>query len=311
MKPKPKEKKQIIDSVIELTDGPGAKSGRGSHAGLGAPMTKDLSNILAEPHFLPRSSVVMRLREIREDPLAHFLPTKVTPKGTFFCAAPPGLAPELAALFMRPLNTSPSKRHGAAADGSPSKKRKLLNGDDNDEIEQARRAGSVAPSLLGTDAFGRVSVGPGFDFGDDSGMGMGMDDYEMPIPDFDGGMPDLDPARAKSAALSRMSTPAPDGIPVDDFEDSYAGMGCPIAMFDIKSQFQTQGTQDPEKEPEVPDTDAKGYSKNTVMALGIIRRQLQPVARSEHQAREKVMSFNRMADKVYLRISLCVLTVLG
>ena len=38
----------------------------------------------------------MRLLEIREDPLAHFLPTRNTQHGTFFSAAPPGLAPELA-----------------------------------------------------------------------------------------------------------------------------------------------------------------------------------------------------------------------
>ena len=45
---KRKEKKQIIDSVTELEDGPGARVGRGRNAGLGAAVTKDVSDIVTE-----------------------------------------------------------------------------------------------------------------------------------------------------------------------------------------------------------------------------------------------------------------------
>jgi cohesin complex subunit SCC1 len=288
---KPKAKKQIIDEVIQLADGPGAKRGR--NADLGAPMTKDVSNILTQHQFLPRSATVMRLLEIREDPLAHFLPTKTTPNGTYFCAGPPGLAPELAELFMRPIHSVSPKRRADAAK-SPSKKQKLMNGEDHDDVEQARRAASLDPSALDADIFARGSVGPGFDFGDTTGIG--MDDFEMPVPDFDAGGADLDRARSKSVALSRMSTPAADGLPLAEGEETYADLTCAIAMFDDRSQTQPQGTQATELDTDGGDKEGRGYSKNTVKALGIIRRDLQPVGGDEGQ--DKVMSFKRMSEKV-------------
>jgi cohesin complex subunit SCC1 len=290
-KRKPKEKKQIIDAVTELEDGPGGRTGRGRNAGLGAPMTKDVSGILTEHHFLPRSSVVMRLLEIREDPLAHFLPTKVTPNGTFFCAGPPGLAPELSEMFMRPVNNvfaHHKRRGGSPGRGGPHKKPRL---DGDEDVEQGVRAGSVAPSIgLGSDVLGgRGSMGPdgGFDFGDHGGMG--MDDFQMDI----GG----DMERGKSAGLtdlSRLSTPMGDGIPLEDGEETYADLACPIATFDLRpSQSQMTGEK---AEAEAADEEGKGYSKNTVKALGIIRKELQPAA--EEEAGDRVLSFRKMSDKV-------------
>lgn len=287
-KRKPKEKKQIIDAVTELEDGPGARA-RGRNAGLGAPMTKDVSNILTEHHFLPRSSVVMRLLEIRDDPLAHFLPTKVTPKGTFFCAGPPGLAPELSEMFLRPVNNAfaQHKKRGASPSRGPNKKPRL---EGDEDVEQGVRAGSVAPSIgLGSDVLG---MGPdGFDFGDQGGMG--MDDFQMDV----GG----DMYRGKSVGLtdlSRLSTPMADGIPPEDGEETYADLACPIATFDLRpSQSQTA-----DKEAEAADNEGKGYSKNTVKALTIIRKELQPVAQDE--AVDKVLSFRKMSDKVRIPILL-------
>ena len=43
---KRKEKKQIIDSVTELADGPGPRVGRGRNAGLGAAVNQDVSDIV-------------------------------------------------------------------------------------------------------------------------------------------------------------------------------------------------------------------------------------------------------------------------
>jgi cohesin complex subunit SCC1 len=302
VKKKPKEQKQIIDDITELADGPGAKINRGRNAGFGAPLTKDVSNILTETHFLPRSSVMMRLLEIREDPLAHFMPTTVTPSGTYFCAAPPGIGPDLAGLFMRPLHSASAKRR-SDAQGSPSKKRRLKDAEDLDEIEQGRRAASIDPSVLGADAFARESVGPDFDFGDQSGMAMG--DFEIPIPDFDTAGADLD---GKSVALSRLSTPAPGVDLLGEGDESYADLTCPIAMFDERAQTQSQpqGTQTTEKEPEANDVEGKGYSKNTVKALGIIRKELQPDVGDEDE--EKTIGFVQMSEKVSVIPSFALLS---
>jgi cohesin complex subunit SCC1 len=266
-------------------------------------MTKDVSNILTDQQFLPRSSVVMRLLAIRDDPLAHFLPTKVTNNGAFFCAAPPGLAPELAELFMRPVTGGPPpKRRGTSPDKSPNKRPRLDGSVHEDDIEQGRRAGSLAPShALGSDVLGRHSVGPDgvIDFGDQTG---GLDDYQLGVPEFDmgaGGDMDIDRARSKSlapSALSRLSTPAPDGVVIEEGDETYADASCPIAMFDIRPSAETQ-TQGTEREAQIADNEGKGYSKNTVKALGIIRKELQPVAGQEEM--DKMLSFRKMSDKVW------------
>ncbi|THH33260.1 hypothetical protein EUX98_g902 [Antrodiella citrinella] len=300
-KRKPREQKQIIDSVTELANGPGANAGRGRHAQ--SQQNVDTSDILTEHPFLPRSPLVMRLLEIREDPLAHFLPTKVTPNGTFFSAAPPGLAPELAELFMRPVRSlaAGGKRRASQEPAeSPPKKRRAdgsvaPEGEEEEEIEQGRRAASRAPSLaIGSEALrGRASVGPGLDFGDQTG---GMEDFQMEVPEFemDAGV-GIEPAqrgRSKSvlsSELSRLSaTPAPENAPLEEGEESYADAKCPIAIFDDR------GSQSQETSTQASSDDGKGYSKHTVQALGIIRRELQP---SPDQEEQKVMSFKKMSEK--------------
>ena len=255
---------------------------------------QDLSNILTGQRFLPRSSVVTRLLEIREDPLAHFLPTKVTPNGTFFCVAPPGLAPELADMFLHPVHTAflPKRRGHSPEKGA--NKRARLEGHAEDEIEMARRAASPAPSVLGSDILGRGSVGPGaeLDFGDNTGI---MDDFQMDLGDVDMG---AGLGRARSGAptdRSRLSTPAPDGLPIEDGEESYADATCPIAMFDTRPS-QSQET---EHEPDTAN-EGRGYSKNTIKALGIIRKELQPVANEDGY--DKMISFRKISDKVRLPV---------
>ncbi|KAG1809338.1 Rec8 like protein-domain-containing protein [Suillus subaureus] len=290
-KRKPKEKKQIIDSVTELTDGPGARAGRG----LGAPVIKDVSNILAEHPSLPRSAIVMRLMEIREDPLAYFLPTKVTPEGTFFLAGPPGLAPELSDLFMRPLQTGlPSKKRGASPDKAGRKKPRVEGSIHEDElVEQARRDASIAPSIaLASEALGgRASMAPdgGFDFGDMTG---GLDEFQMDVGgEFPVAHDELGLEQDKGAATeqSRSSTPAVDG---EEGEETYADLTCPIASFDVRpSPTQAQEA--------AGDGEGTGYSKNTVKALGIIRKELKPEDREDDE--ERVMSFRRMTEKASRR----------
>ncbi|TFK61622.1 hypothetical protein BDN72DRAFT_828138 [Pluteus cervinus] len=70
-KRKRREKPQIIDTIIERSP----------------PDTRDVSDILTAPSFVPRSSITAKLLEIREDPLAHFL------------GAPVGLPPALSRMF--------------------------------------------------------------------------------------------------------------------------------------------------------------------------------------------------------------------
>ncbi|KAI8972255.1 Rec8 like protein-domain-containing protein [Trametes punicea] len=305
---KKKERKQIIDSVTELEDGPGAQVGRGRNGGLGAPVTKDVSDIVTEHPSLPRSSLVMRLLEIRDDPMAHFLPTRTTPQGTFFNAAPPGLVPELADMFLRPVaSLSAAKRRGASPEKPPSKKRRTEEtaAGEEEEVEQARREASRAPSLaLGSDVYGRASIGPGMDitFGETTGMG---EDFQMEIPEFEGGPvgPEAERARSKSLApsvLSRLSTPPPDIVP-EEGEESHADVTCPIAVFDDRIEStpsQSQALSQAASEL-ASSEEGKGYSKNTVKALALIRRELQPS--QEEPAQDKYMSFNQMSQKASRR----------
>lgn len=280
-----RKKKQIFDDLTEL-------DGRG-RGGLGPLNAIDVSSILTDHQYLPRSAVVMRLLEIREDPISHFLPTKVTPNGTFFFAGPPGIAPELQELFMRPVATyvPSSKRRGTSPEKPPSKRARLepegegsVILEDEGEPGQARRA-SVAPSQgVGSEVLGRESVGPGFEF---DNTGLGMEDFQMDIGKDD--LPPVELIREKSVApseltrISRTSTPA-----LEEGEETYADLECPIVAFDMKGSSQASETDNTGAT-----TDGKGFSKNTVRALGIIRKELEPV-----EAEEKVMSFRRMATKV-------------
>lgn len=246
----------------------------------------------------------MRLLEVREDPLAHFLPTKVTPNGTFFLAAPPGMAPELAELFMRPVQTlaAPKRRPSPEKEQEegPSKRPRLESSvapeqEEEEQLspEQVRRAPSAVPSIaLGSDALApRPSVGPGLDFGDQT---VGHEDFQMEVPEFEmeAEVPVIAPReRSKSVLsdLSRLSTPVPDVPVFDEVEEPVADIACPIALFDDRSsQSQDQSSQAASSD------DGKGYSKNTVKALGVIRRELQIVAGEE----EKSMSFKTMSTKV-------------
>ena len=61
--------------------------------------------------------------------------------------------------------------------------------------------------------------------------------------------------------------------------------------------FDNRETQSQEASTQASSDDGKGYSKNTVKALSVIRRELQPAEDEEDE--EKVMSFKQMANKVH------------
>ncbi|KIY44387.1 hypothetical protein FISHEDRAFT_51390, partial [Fistulina hepatica ATCC 64428] len=290
-KRKTKEKKQIIDTVIELDGRPGAGQA-----------ARDVSGILTEQRFLPRSVTVMRMLAIRQDPLSHFAPTMVGPEGSFFYGGPPGLPPQLAELFMVPVNTSTGKRHRASPQ-SPNKRPRLEETteemDKEQQLEAGRRDSSVVPSVVaGGDVLGRRSAPPeaGLDFGDQT---MAFEDFQLGAGDdhvqFE--PMDVDIVRQPSEPLSELTrTPTPGvGEPMFEEEDmSYADASCPIAAFDDRSDSQRSSESQRQ-----PVGEGKGYSRNTVKALGIVRRELRPVEGEEVE--DRVMSFNKMAIKASRR----------
>ena len=108
----PEEVTQAQREVREqLADGAGARADPGCTASLSSPFAEDVSEIVTERSTLPRSSLDMRLLAIRDDPLAYFLPTKTTTPGTSLYVTPPGLVPEPADMFIRPV-TNPSAERG-------------------------------------------------------------------------------------------------------------------------------------------------------------------------------------------------------
>ena len=291
-----KEKKAIVDEETEI---PGARTGRG--AGVYARNTRDISDILTQHQYLPRSALVMQLMEIRNDPLAYFMPTKVTPQGTFVYTGPPGLSGELAEMFMRPALPTPGKKPQKPS--SAGKKRKVSgreDEEDEEEIERMRKRAHVPESIgVPSEALGRVSLEPGLEFE----AGALVEDYQMPVAE-DVPMPDVsieqeEIPRGRSVSIapshrSRMSTPALENPPFDESEPTYADSTCPIATFDERGA-PSQAPAEAESQ-----RDGKGYSRNTIKALGLIRGELHV----EEGGAEKVMSFNEMANKVCLALTI-------
>ena len=227
----------------------------------------------------------MRLLEIRDDPINYFLPTHLKGNSTVFSVAPPGLTPELAQLFARSMPSSPLKRKGPPVDESPTKRSR------RSEVELPRRAESQAPSdvpgNLEGDAFG---FDGGISFGDQSAQ---IDDFRLDIPEVDQG---LGEGHEKSVVTdrSRQSSLAPGA----DYEEHVIDDSCPVAIFDVGQPSQTQPSQGGDKDlddGDILDND-KGYSKNTIKALGLMRDELQPD--SDEMSQAKTMSFKKMTTNV-------------
>jgi len=254
---------------------------------------RDISDILTEHQYLPRSALVMQLMEIRNDPLAYFMPTKVTPQGTFVYAGPPGLSGGLAEMFMRPALPAPGKKPKPLSAGKKRKVSGRETEEDEEEMERMRKRAHVPESFgVPSEALGRMSIEPGLEFESRAPV----EEFHMPIPE-DVPMPDVsveqeEIPRRRSVSVapshrSRMSTPALE----EESGHVYADVTCPIATFDERgAPLQVPS------EAEVQH-DGKGYSKNTVKALGLLRGELQV----EEGAAENVMSFNEMATKASRR----------
>jgi len=76
---------------------------------------------------------------------------------------------------------------------------------------------------------------------------------------------------------------------------------CPVSIFDISQPSQSQAVDAEQDQVELPESDKQGYSKNTIKALGLIRRELQPAVDEVDDQGTKAMSFKQMSNKASRR----------
>jgi cohesin complex subunit SCC1 len=279
-KRKPKERKQVIDSVTEQNGANFSKS--------------DVSNIITTHPYLSNSIAVMRFQDVLADPLGHFFPSKVTEEGSFICLAPPGMAPELQDLFLFPIKEGAGQKRKGREQGDRASKRPRLDGEDVDEVELLRERASVpfSPGHGDGDAFGADG------FQDESGF---LPNDSLPIDDFRFEVDDS--LHIDKIASSRAQTPGDDlfvgGLGGD--EDSR------IRMFDTQqtqeSQLFSQSQQrdeEAEEEKEKEEANKDGYSRNTVKAIEVLRDELENLPQGKG-----TLSFAKLTDKVNISHSFC------
>ncbi|KAG8814902.1 sister chromatid cohesion protein 1 [Serendipita sp. 399] len=280
-KRKLKEKKQVIDSVTELRD-----SGKAKGVQNGLSFTKvDVSSIITDHGFLPRSETVMRLLDIRADPLAHFFPIKTTEAGSFYCFAPPGLAPEISDLFLFPAVQGAGQKRKGQAQNERAAKRQRLQSEPVDDVELLRGAGGALSSPAPYDGAGADG------FNDESGFL--PNDLSIPGEDFQFQIDDS--LHLDKQVSSRNVTPAPD--PFDETNRIYADEACPVAVFDTQPQTHepslTTSPQRPGNEQDDEQVNKDGYSRNTVKAIGLLRSELE----STRGGKKGTLSFAEMTEK--------------
>ncbi|SPO25332.1 related to Double-strand-break repair protein rad21 [Ustilago trichophora] len=284
-----KARKQIVDAHTELPEAQlGGLSQGLSQGAVG--QAANLSDILTEERYLPRSRAYLRLLTIREDPLAHFMPfadPSNKDKSSLFIG-PNGLASELSEMFTFDLGAMRRRRAAALTeDDGPNKRARLGgDGDDDNEMGVARRAE------------GRESVGFGDMNADQSGFDLSMGgDGGFDVPGLDAAGLDLgdDGLRRSSRksraeleaetegdvtgrlpALSRLSTPEADDGGLDSLTMSSTN---PLAVFDVRP------TENPDSQvaeqvasvlraSEDAEASTKGWAKSTIRALRVVRSQL-------------------------------------
>ena len=241
----------------------------------------------------------MRFMEIRADPLSHFFPTKITEAGTFYCVAPPGLAPEISDLFLFPAAQGAGQKRKGPAQNERASKRQRLESEPVDDVEQARgRVGSVAPSMQQFEG-----DGGGFDgFGDESGFL--PNDESIPIDDFQ--FPVDDSLHIDQQPAASSPSRAPPGDLFDESARVYAEDDCPVAMFDTQPMTQDSTTASPQKHQDGKEKEETvnkdGYSRNTVKAIGLLRHELKGQGQAEElgfgNLTENVRSFNRLTTYI-------------
>ncbi|KAI9635449.1 Rec8 like protein-domain-containing protein [Dioszegia hungarica] len=257
------------------------------------------------------------------DPADIFLPTVKVGNESMIYAGPAGLAEELREFFMFPTTVLRRGRAASGVDDGEERqaKRPRLEAPEADEqepeaeaplahedeeVEIGRRQSTLPPDFDFDPLAGRMGPDDTFDFQPDNMM----DDQPMfdlgdnmtprketPAPDNQAMRqpslaPSLAPSRAESLARQ---------VQYGETGDEYA-----LAMFDARtgvsesqsqSQAMSQSQVTPTKSVASEAMTKGGYSKNTGMAMGLLRRELEVI---EGEAAKKV-EFDQIAQKASKR----------
>lgn len=243
-------------------------------------MNRDNSDILTEERYIPADAEIVRLREIMDDPASHFLPTLKMGGEAMFYAGPQDLAPELASLFTFPTNILRKRQEEGAADDRLAKRQRV---EAVDELEDVRRV-SVVPSEHG------------FPGGEDSGFFAGDQTMEPDMPDFEdlnNMTPTRPQVRSPSLAPSVAETIAREIQNQRSTGDHMLAMFEKDATTESQSASQIQGTPTKSLISEPISKASSGYSKNTGMAMGLLRREIEAI-----EEEDKVIGLAHIADKV-------------
>ncbi|KAF8622372.1 hypothetical protein AX15_007101 [Amanita polypyramis BW_CC] len=283
---KAREKRQIVDLVTELQDGGRTQFDSGP----------DSTIVVVEQQFLRKSSIVLRLLEIHNNPIAHFFHGK-SKQDSSHCGAHYSLGPELMQLFTRPTGRSLTIKRSLSPSGRPFSKRPRIENLGNTpevELEYGRKDISPPTSLrLGSDILRRNT-----DFDDglagmedqsvrfDDQMDVQLDNFGLELG------PQSYPSASKSLLLPEDGLPSQGLEQIHNPEDSgdVVKDTCLIADFDLGPLRHSQDTES--------NIDNRGFSKNTLKALEIIRGGLPPPRSGEVAS---VLSFQGLSSKATRR----------
>ncbi|ORY26878.1 Rec8 like protein-domain-containing protein [Naematelia encephala] len=290
--PKPKRPRLLqADEELELPDQAGPV---------------DNSLILGEEHFIPANADLLRFQAIIADPDRHFLPTTRVGGETRIYLGPEGIADELRELFEFPANVLRRVRD----DDRASKRPRLEGEEDDEEMEVARRA-SMAPGQEGYDD-SHMFPGAGddtFDLGGlptDQGAPFHLDETLLVTPR----------GAAKSARQrerEREVSLAPSRAESIARQIQFAGedeiASHPLGIFDPRTRSEAAESMYTLSTPSKSVTSEQmqggggagshgGVSKNTGMAMGLLRREIEKIEREQE---EKVVSFDSLATKATKR----------
>jgi cohesin complex subunit SCC1 len=245
-------------------------------------MNRDNSDILTAERYIPANAEIVRLREIMDDPASHFLPTLKMGGDVMFYAGPQDLAPELASLFTFPANILRKRQEEGAEDDRIAKRQRVEAVEDPVEVE---RRVSVVPSAHD------------FPGGEDSGF-FARDptmEPDMPLPDFED-VPMVTPTRSQRVRSPSLAPSRAESI-AREIQNQRSTGDHMLAMFEkdatAESQSQVQSTPTKSLISEPVSRSSAGYSKNTGMAMGLLRREIEAI-----EDEDKVVGLAQIADKV-------------
>ena len=272
---KVRAKRQIVDSITELQDDIESSYPRFDD-------TLDTICTMAEQQFLRKSPIVLRLLEVHNNPAIHFFNGKGKQQNAFHCAGPSGLEPELTKLFMRPTGRHLAKRSLSPSGHLSSKRPRTENIEEipDIELEYGRKDASPTASLrLGSDVLRRSidfdiaptvaeDRGPHFD----DQMDVRPDTFELELD-----MPSTFPHASKSPQEPELTHVV---------DETLADDSCPLAVLGSGPLHHSQDAE--------PSVGRGGFSKNTLRAMEIIRKELSSSAPGR---KPTTLNFQALSDK--------------